>query len=350
MHLLLFACTSLKNSDKLFNVLCFLLEHGLETVGEIDREGQSALMHICMGSSPDKVKATKLLIDAGTDLNIVDGSGRDALYFAIKSDSKELIKLLLDNGCNVDSIVLLNYSVDTWNGCPDLRMKNECNPDTYNYVVKLLRSEDGEEPEQSGDLIDWNLAYLIEFNCYQESPLGGEYDGCDTIPARYGKYCNLPTINLDDWYLHKEWNGKHVDIYHWKTNINPTDNAILIFTDWDSGKLTLQVGDQIVIGGCLGGSPLVYTSDIAWGSSHGYSSFNCGIDPCSAIERLQEYLSSHISNENSDDESDDGTSEKTDGKSSDKRSENSEGNVSDNESSNETSENSEGGSVNYYRF
>lgn len=302
MHLLLFVCRSLKNSDKLFSVLNFLLENGLETIDEIDSEGQSALMHVCEGFSPDKVKVGKLLIDRGLDLNIVNKCNRDALYFAIKSNSKELIKLLLDNGCNVDSAVLLDYSIDTWNGCPDLRMKNECDLDTYECVVKLLRSE--EEPRKIGQYsnwIDWNLAYLIEFNCYHDNRLfGGEYNGCDTIPARYGKYCKLPTINSDDWYLHKEWNGKHVDIYHWKTNNNPTDNAVLIFTDKDTGKLTIQIGDKIVIGGCLGCSPLVYTEDISWGSSHGYDSFSCGIDPGSAMELLQEYLNEHVSGDNSD--------------------------------------------------
>lgn len=300
MNLLLHVCKSLKSSDKLFEILSFLFDNGLKCSNETDKDGWSALMHVCNGSSPDKIRVTKLLIDMGIDINIEGNESEDALWLAINSESKGAIKLLLDNGSKIDSAVLMNCSIDTWDCCPDLGMNDICDPDIYGYIVELLRDEPREtEESQYENLIDWRLVYTLEVSCYDTRDFGNCYSGCDGISEDGKEYTYLPDVYENDWYLHKKWNGELINIYHWKTFNNPTDNAVLIETDGDTGKLTMQVGNEIVVGGCCVGHPYVYTRELAWGSSHGSSSFSYrmkrrgGVSLRCAMGILQEYLDRH---------------------------------------------------------
>ena len=51
---------------------------------------------------PSGAAATKLAIQYGADLGLIDGAGRNALYWAINSMHEEIIKILIDAGADVE--------------------------------------------------------------------------------------------------------------------------------------------------------------------------------------------------------------------------------------------------------
>jgi hypothetical protein len=272
IHLLLAICRSkvLRDRKDLLEFIDYLTDRGLKVKNDTDSDGWSALMHICNSDNPNRLEIAEYMIYNGMNINIKNEDEVDALLIAIKKGSLDLIKLLLDNHVNIDSVVLHECNIDAWNCCP-LSVEEVWDLELYDKVCRLLYPN----CDQPGNLIDWRSAFALDFEQYDGPEYGAIYNGCDHIPSEYRDYLELPYMNYDDWYLYKTWKGTHTNIYHWKTNINPTDNAILIETDEDTGKLVVQTGDEMFVGGCVGCHPVVYTKNISWGSSHGESSFNC---------------------------------------------------------------------------
>ena len=52
----------------------------------------------------------RFLIEAGTDLDIINDNGRSTLHLAVKAGDATLIRDLIMRGCDVNAVVKTNYS------------------------------------------------------------------------------------------------------------------------------------------------------------------------------------------------------------------------------------------------
>lgn len=151
----------------------------------------------------DSVKINKLLKD-GADINFRDQkSKRTALLEAIESDRADMVKLLLDNGADPNSIVYSNYGVLCTAAA-------KSSPE----IVKLLVEKGAKPDSQSGavthtvlrgqlGLLEWLLAHGGDINedfpAYGMSPLNAAIDRGDikTVIFLISKGADINHVHKD---------------------------------------------------------------------------------------------------------------------------------------------------------
>ena len=85
-------------------MLKYLIEHGAN-IHTVDRKKQSVLMGILddtLCRSKNLIGTVRFLVEHGVDLDVVDKQDQDALDYALRKGDPEVIRYLLDAGCNVN--------------------------------------------------------------------------------------------------------------------------------------------------------------------------------------------------------------------------------------------------------
>lgn len=78
-----------------------ILEHRPELVNGLDRNGFTALYHVC--GPPGPIDMAEFLIEKGADVNAKMANSETALIIAVRSLQPEIVRLLLSNGADPDA-------------------------------------------------------------------------------------------------------------------------------------------------------------------------------------------------------------------------------------------------------
>ncbi len=80
----------------------------------MDEYNRSPLHYVCIDNSPDNsMKTAKELIAAGHDVNAPDNDNWTPLHFAAQANSLGVVKLLIENGANIDALEI-NGNTPLW--------------------------------------------------------------------------------------------------------------------------------------------------------------------------------------------------------------------------------------------
>jgi ankyrin repeat protein len=123
--------------------LADLIANQPELIKARDRDGRTLLMLTCLAENSN-VGLMQLLIDAGAEINVRDTAQQwSALHFAATAQRSEMVKVLLENGAEVDIL-------DCFGNTPLWRAVMNFRGDKGTIQTLLLRSADPDRKNHHG--------------------------------------------------------------------------------------------------------------------------------------------------------------------------------------------------------